>query len=124
MKIETIPREADELLWDWQREAIRDNIKTPIVALKEDPSDPVWTLLDDWMTVSNNIRSMGQDDETVCTVHELLPGHNAVWLMDDHSYWDETLSAGSFVLINAADLQSIREGGKDGLVHKVLFEQF
>lgn len=124
MRIETILGEADELLYDHQREAIRANIKEPIVAIKEDPSDPVWTLLDEWMTTTNNIRSMSRDGDNVCSIHELLPGHNAVWLMDDYPYQDETSSAGSFVLINAEDLQSIREGGKYGLVHKVLFGRF
>lgn len=124
MKIETIPAEADELLYDNQRDRIRANIKAPIIAVKEDESDPVWNLLDEWMTTTNNIASMSRDGENACTLHELLPGHNAVWLADDYPYEDATSSAGSFVLINAADLQSIREGGKDGLVLASLLRDF
>lgn len=124
MRIETIPAEIDELLYDWQRHEIMRKVKAPIVAVLEDTSDPVWVLLDDLMVAINNVLTLGRDGETACSVHEILPGHYAVWLMDDYKYADNEDSVPTSVLISAQDLAAIRDGGMSGLVHDSLFSSF
>lgn len=123
-KIETIPEKIDELLYEWQRQEIMKKVKAPIVAVLEDPKDPTWVLLDSLLTPSNNILPLGIDNWIACSIHEILSGHNAVWLMDDYRYTDSEDSVPTSILINAQDLRSIQEGGVSGLIQDSLFGGF
>ena len=122
MNIETIPAEVEDLLYEWQKAEIIKKIKAPILAI--DHKDPAWHELDDMMTASNNILNLEKAGETQLTIHELLPGVHAAWLVDDYSYSDPSDSAGEFILISAADLAIIRDAGYSGLVQSILFKSF
>lgn len=122
MQLETIPAEAEDLLYEWQKAEIIKKIKTPIVAVV--PGDPAWQELDDLLTVSNNILNLEKAGETQLTIHELLPGHNVAWLMDDYPYQNEEESAGEFILICEGDLEIIKGGGIYALLSATLFRDF
>jgi hypothetical protein len=117
--IPNLPWEIDELLYDWQRAEILKRIESPIVTVTE--KDPIWPVLDDMLTTFNNILSMTKSGEINCSVHELLPGVNAVWIMDDMELLPSPAQA---ILINGLDLESLREGGLDGLIRHHLFKSF
>ena len=122
MNIETIPAEVEDLLYEWQKAEIIKKIKAPILAI--DSKDPAWHELDDMMTASNNILNLEKAGETQLTIHELLPGVHAAWLVDDYSYSDPSDSAGEFILISAADLDIIRDAGFSWLAQSILFKGF
>jgi len=117
--IPNLPEEIDEILYDWQRAEILKKIESPIVAVTE--KDPIWTELDDRLLANNNILSLAKSGEVECSVHELLPGVNAVWVADE---WDGTYHEVQAILINTTDLHLIREGGVDSLVQHHLFKSF
>jgi hypothetical protein len=119
--IPDLPWEIDELLYDWQRAEILQRIESPIVTVTE--KDPIWLELDDMLTTFNNIFSMTKSGEINCSVHELLPGINAVWIMDDMDTGGGS-SPIQAILINTQDLQSLREGGIRALVQHHLFKRF
>jgi hypothetical protein len=85
--------------------------------------DTIWTDLDDQLVAANNILSLSKSGEVECSVHELLPGVNAVWIMDDTDDGGGSTPAQA-ILINAQDLESLREGGMDGLIQHHLFKSF
>ena len=116
-----LPEEIDEILYDWQRAEILKRIESPIVTLTQ--GDSIWTELDDMLTTFNNIFSMTKSGEINCSVHELLPGVNAVWIMDDMDTGGGS-SPIQAILINAQDLQSLREGGIDRLIQYRLLKSF
>ena len=119
--IPNLPSQIDELLYDWQRAEILKKVESPIVTVT--PNDPIWPVLDDMLVAENNILSLSKSGEINCSVHELLPGVNAVWILED---WD--VVGGSTpveaILINTSDLHSIREGGIDSLIQHHLFKGF
>ena len=118
--IPDLPEEIDEILYDWQRAEILKKIQSPIVTVTE--KDPIWSVLDNLLVSANNILSLSKNGEVECSVHELLPGVNAVWIMDD---WDTAeYHEAQAILINTSDLHSIREGGIDTLVQHHLFKNF
>ncbi len=122
MRIETIPRAADDMLHQYQRHEIVKRIEEPIAAIHE--QDPDWERVDDLLTAVNNVITLSRDRDVICTIHEILPGVQAAWIADDHTYEDPSSSEGQWILINAADLQSIRYGGKPGLMVDRLFRDF
>jgi hypothetical protein len=83
--------------------------------------DPIWTELDDRLVAANNILSLSKIGEVECSIHEIIPGANAVWIMDDGLDVTEYLQA---ILINSQDLEALREGGLDSLVMLHLFKNF
>ena len=118
--IPDLPEEIDEILYDWQRAEILKKVKSPIVTVTQ--GDPTWSVLDNLLVSANNILSLSKNGEVECSVHELLPGVNAVWIMDD---WDTAeYHEAQAILINTSDLHSIREGGIDTLVQHHLFKNF
>lgn len=119
--IPDLPEEIDEILYDWQRAKILKRIESPIVTVTQ--SDSIWTELDDMLTTFNNIFSMTKIGEINCSVHELLPGVNAVWIMDDMDNGGGS-SPIQAILINTTDLHLIREGGVNTLVQHHLFKNF
>ena len=119
--IPDLPWEIDELLYDWQRAEILQRIASPIVTVTE--KDPIWPELDDMLTTFNNIFSMTKSGEINCSVHELLPGINAVWIMDDMDTGGGS-SPIQAILINTQDLEALREGGIRALVQHHLFKRF
>ena len=121
-EIPGLPEEIDELLYNWQRFEIRQKIESPIITVAK--GDPIWTQLDDRLTSANNIMSLSKNGEVECSVHELLPGVNAVWIEDSYPYSNPDESAGECILINAQDLTALREGGFNGLIQYVLFKKF
>jgi hypothetical protein len=118
-KIPNLPEEIDEILYDWQRAEILKRIESPIVTVTE--KDPIWTELDDRLVAANNILSLSKIGEVECSIHEIIPGANAVWIMDDGLDVTEYLQA---ILINSQDLEALREGGLDSLVMLHLFKNF
>ncbi len=119
--IPNLPEEIDELLYDWQRAAILKRIESPIVTVTE--KDPIWAELDGMLTTFNNILPLTKSGEIESSVHELLPGVNAVWIMDDTDDGGGS-SPAQVILINLQDLQSLREGGLSSLIHRRLFKNF
>ena len=119
--IPDLPEEIDEILYDWQRAEILKKVKSPIVTVTE--KDPIWPELDNLLVAANNILSLSKSGEVECSVHELLPGVNAVWIMDDMDTGGGSTPAQA-ILINTSDLHSIREGGIDALVQHHLFKNF
>jgi hypothetical protein len=119
--IPNLPEEIDEILYDWQRAAILKKLESPIVTVTE--KDPIWAELDDQLVAANNILSLSKSGEVECSVHELLPGVNAVWIMDDTDDGGGS-SPAQAILINGLDLESLREGGMDGLIQHHLFKGF
>ena len=117
-----LPEEIDELLYDHQRAEILKKIQSPIVCLRE--GDPDWGRVDPLLTADNNLTDMSKWKGVTVTVHELLPGVHAVWIMDDYPYADPDDSAGECILINTTDLHLIREGGLDSLTQYHLFKNF
>jgi len=117
--IPNLPWEIDEILYDWQRAAILKKLESPIVSITE--KDPIWSRLDDMLTTFNNILQLSKSGEIECSVHELLSGVNAVWIMDDMGLSPSPAQA---ILINGLDLESLREGGMNGLIHHRLFKGF
>ena len=119
-EIPGLPEEIDDLLYNWQRFEIRQKIESPIITVVK--GDPIWTQLDDRLTSANNIMSLSKSGEVECSVHELLPGVNAVWIMEEN--------IGSFsapaqvILINGLALTALKEGGFNGLIQYVLFKKF
>jgi hypothetical protein len=119
--IPDLPEEIDEILYDWQRAEILKRVESPIVTVTG--KDPIWKRLDDMLTSFNNIFSMNKTGEIGCSVHELLPGVNAVWIMDDTDDGDGS-SPAQAILINSQDLHLIREGGINSLIQHHLFKDF
>ena len=119
-EIPGLPEEIDDLLYNWQRFEIRLKIESPIITVAK--GDPIWTQLDDRLTSANNIMSLSKSGEVECSVHELLPGINAVWIMEEN--------IGSFsvpaqvILINELALTALKEGGFNGLIQYALFKEF
>ena len=119
--IPNLPEEIDEILYDWQRAAILKKIESPIVTVTQ--GDPTWTELDNLLVAANNILSLSKSGLVECSVHELLPGINAVWIMDDMDT-DGGSSPIQAILINTQDLEALREGGIRALVQHHLFKRF
>ena len=118
MKIENLPYEIDDLLYDWQLAEIKRKIEAPIVVVNQ--TDPIWQRLDDQLTVANIWTNLSKSGEIQCTVHELLPGVYACWLMDD--YTDSSMTQA--ILINATNLEIFIEGGLGDLSIHHLFKDF
>ena len=121
MSIGNLPHIVTDLLYDWQLSIIEEKVVSPFVAVTKE--DPVWPQLDKWLNSENNIMDFSQTDETTCTVHELFPEHNAVWIMDDYPYI-ERVDVTEAIIINTTDLQIIREEGLDGFLMHVLLRDF
>ena len=118
-KIPNLPEEIDEILYDWQRAEILKRIESPIVTITQ--SDPIWEKLDDLLTKENRSISLSRTGDVLCTVHEIIPGVNTSWIMDDQFDISEHPQA---ILINAQDLEALREGGLESLVMLHLFKNF
>ncbi len=118
MWIPNLPHEIEELLYAWQRAEIERKIETPIVVVNQ--TDPVWQRLDDLLTVTNLWSNLSKDGEIQCTVHELLPGVYACWLMEDYADGSMTQA----ILINATDLELFTDGGLGDLSIHHLFKDF
>ena len=118
MTLPSLPHEIEELMYAWQRAEILRKIETPMVAVRQ--TDPVWQRLDDLLTRTNLHTDLAKDGEIQCTIHELLTGVFACWLMDDLADG----SASQAIIINETDLQLFSEGGLDALVLHHLFKEF
>jgi hypothetical protein len=117
-----IPNRIDELLYDWQRAEILKRIPQPITCLFSD--DPDWASVDSLMVAENNVMHLSKSGDVEVTVHELLPGVYAVWIMDDYDYPEPTDPVDEAILINSMDLHIIREGGMEALLQYHLFKSF
>lgn len=118
MRISNLPIEIEDSLYRWQLHEIERKIETPIAVVNQ--TDPVWQRLDDLLTVTNIWTNLSKDGEIQCTIHELLPGVYAAWLMDD--YADSSMAQA--ILINTTDLQLFSEGGLGDLALHRLFKDF
>jgi hypothetical protein len=120
MEIKGLPFEYSEMLYGYHEHEIRRRIPEPVVAVSED--DPTWKSLDSLLDGDNNILILTREREIEFTVHELLAGVYAIWLMDDTEYTDDNL--GQTILINGTDLELFREGGLDAIIQYHLFKNF
>ena len=122
--ISNLPDQIDTLLYDYQRAEILKRIKAPIVTVLANDQDPEWLKLDPLLTRENHVLSLSKSGEVECTIHEILPGASASWIMENHGQLDEQSRPAEAILINATDLQIVTEGGIDALIQHHLFKEF
>lgn len=120
MKIKNLPHQLKEQLFEWQKEEIMKRIQEPMVAITR--SDSAWSLVDDLLVSTNNIMNISIAG-IIASIHEIIPNHYAVWFDVEYGedYYGSTFQV---IIINSADLQSIREEGLDGLILHSLFKEF
>lgn len=119
MKIENLPHDLGLMLYLWHQHEITSRIPDPVAVLE---TDPVWKSLDDILTSTNLVITLSRHREFEFTVHAILPGVYAIWMMDDTEYTEEDL--GQAIIIDRTDLELFREGGIDALVQHHLFKSF
>jgi hypothetical protein len=124
MNIETIPAEVEDLLYDWQKFEIVKKIAAPIVAI--DRADLAWDEVDVVMNPNNLVIDISRDGVSQVTIHEILPGRFACSVIDDYDYIDEDdpRRLEEQILVSAADLAILQQGGMDSLIAATLFREF
>jgi hypothetical protein len=124
MHIETIPAEVEDLLYDWQKYEIVRKIAAPIVAI--DRVDLAWDEVDIVISPNNLWVDVSRTGVSQVTIHEILPGRFAAYIMDDYDYpnEDDPRRLEDQILVSAADLVILQEGGMDSLMAATLFREF
>ena len=124
MNIETIPAEVEDLLYDWQKYEIVRKIAAPIVAI--DRVDLAWDEVDIVISPNNLWVDVSRTGVSQVTIHEILPGRFAAYIMDDYDYpnEDDPRRLEDQILVSAADLVILQEGGMDSLMAATLFREF
>lgn len=119
MKIENLPHDFGQMLYGYHQHEIVSRIPDPVAVLE---TDPIWKSLDDLLTSTNLLITLSRHREIEFTVHEILAGVFAIWIMDDTEYLEEDL--GQAIIIDKKDLELFREGGIDAIVGYHLFKRF
>ena len=119
MEIENLPHDFAQMLYVRHQHEIASRIPEPIAVLE---TDPIWKRLDDLLTEDNLVITLSRQWEIEFTVHEIIAGVSAIWMMDDTEYTEEDL--GQAIIIDRTDLVLFREGGIDALVQYHLFKRF
>ena len=119
MKIENLPHDFGLMLYVWHQHEIARRIPDPVAVLE---TDPIWKSLDEVLTSTNLVTTLSRHREFEFTVHEILAGVFAIWMMDDTENLEEDL--GQAIIIDKKDLELFREGGIDALVGYHLFKRF
>ena len=124
MNIETIPAEVEDLLYDWQKFEIVKKIAAPIVAI--DRVDLAWDEVDVVISPNNLVIDVSRTGVSQVTIHEILPGRFAAYIMDDYDYpnEDDPRRLEEQILVSAADLAILQQGGMDSLIAATLFREF
>jgi hypothetical protein len=124
MNIETIPAEVEDLLYDWQKFEIVKKIAAPIVAI--DRVDLAWDEVDVVISPNNLWVDVSRTGVSQVTIHEILPGRFAAYIMDDYDYPDEDdpRRLEDQILVSAADLLILQQGGMAALITATLFREF
>jgi hypothetical protein len=124
MNIETIPAEVEDLLYDWQKYEIVKKIAAPIVAI--DQVDLAWDEVDVVISPNNLWVDVSRTGVSQVTIHEILPGRFAAYIMDDYDYpnEDDPRRLEDQILVSAADLLILQQGGMGSLITATLFREF
>lgn len=124
MNIETIPAEVEDLLYDWQKFEIVKKIAAPIVAI--DRVDLAWDEVDVVISPNNLWVDVSRTGVSQVTIHEILPGRFAAYIMDDYDYPDEDdpRRLEDQILVSASDLLILQQGGMAALITATLFREF
>jgi hypothetical protein len=124
MHIETIPAEVEDLLYDWQKYEIVRKIAAPIVAI--DRVDLAWDEVDVVISPNNLWVDVSRTGVSQVTIHEILPGRFAAYIMDDYDYpnEDDPRRLEDQILVSASDLAILQQGGMDSLITATLFREF
>jgi len=124
MNIETIPAEVEDLLYDWQKYEIVKKIAAPIVAI--DRVDLAWDEVDVVISPNNLWVDVSRTGVSQVTIHEILPGRFAAYIMDDYDYpnEDDPRRLEDQILVSAADLLILQQGGMGSLITATLFREF
>jgi len=124
MHIETIPAEVEDLLYDWQKFEIVKKIAAHIVAI--DRVDLAWDEVDVVISPNNLVIDVSRTGVSQVTIHEILPGRFAAYIMDDYDYIDEDdpRRLEDQILVSASDLLILQQGGMDTLITATLFRDF
>ena len=124
MNIETIPAEVEDLLYDWQKYEIVKRIAAPIVAI--DRVDLAWDEVDVVVNPNNLVIDASRAGVSQVTIHEILPGRFAAYVIDDYDYHmeDDPRRVKDQILVSAEDLAILNEGGMDALITVTLFREF
>jgi hypothetical protein len=124
MNIETIPAEVEDLLYDWQKFEIVKKIAAPIVAI--DRVDLAWDEVDVVISPNNLVIDVSRTGVSQVTIHEILPGRFAAYIMDDYDYPDEDdpRRLEDQILVSASDLLILQQGGMAALITATLFREF
>lgn len=119
MEIENLPHDFGQMLYGYHHHQIATRIPDPVAVLEK---DPIWKSLAEVLTSTNLMNTLSRHSEFEFTVHEILAGVFAIWMMDDTEYLEEDL--GQAIIINRKDLELFREGGMDVIVRYHLFKRF